>query len=197
RVGAVVPREAAEIVEASEMLWRIRNLLHAHAGRRSDRLTFDEQESIAPLLGYGPGSDGVEGMMSAYYRAARIISRWLEMTIARAMPIPSRRKPRDEDLGQGVRMFDGAITMSNHEALRADPALALRLLVAAVDRGAALLPYARDAIVGASADPAFCEALRRSPEAADHFTALVSSTKETALRAGSVRRAPRRPGAPP
>ena len=188
RVGALVPREAAEIVEAGEMLWRVRNLLHAHAGRRSDRLTFDEQETIAPLLGYGAGGEGVERMMSAYYRAARTISRALETTLSRAAPVLSRRKPRDEDLGQGVRMFDGSVTIHSHEALRADPALALRLVATAVERGVPLLPYARDAIGGACADPAFCEALRQSPEAASRFVELVSSTRETALRAGSVRR---------
>src|SRR5262249_49297605 len=127
RVGALVPREAAEIMEASELLWRIRNLLHAHAGRRSDRLTFDEQESSAELLGSGPGGAGGGRLMGPFSRAARPISRWLEMTMARATPILSRRKPRDEDLGRGVRLFDGAVTMSDPEALRADPALALRL----------------------------------------------------------------------
>ncbi len=188
RVGALVPREAAEIIEASEVLWRVRNLLHAHAGRRSDRLTFDEQETIAGLLGYGPGGEGVERMMSAYYRAARTLSRSLEMPLARATPNLSRRKPRDEDLGRGVRLFDGSVTMSDVEALRADPALALRLVAAAVERGVPLLPYARDAIGRAAADPAFCEGLRQSPEAAARFVELVSSTTETALRAGSVRR---------
>jgi [protein-PII] uridylyltransferase len=188
RLGALVPREAQEILEASEMLWRVRNLLHAHAGRRSDRLTFDEQEIIAGLLGYGGGGDGVERMMSAYYCAARTISRSLEMTLARATPILTRRKPRDEDLGQGIRLFDGSVTIVSHEALRADPALALRLISVAVDRKVALLPYARDAVSRAAADPAFAEALRQSPEAAARFVELVSSTKETALRAGSVRR---------
>ena len=182
------PREAAEILEASEMLWRVRNLLHAHAGRRSDRLTFDEQESIAGLLGYGEGGDGVERMMSAYYLAARTISRSLEMILSRSMPIFSRRKPRDEDLGRGVRMFDGAVTMSDYESLRADPALGLRLVAAAVERGVALLPYARDAIGRAAADPAFGEALRQSPKACQRFTDLLADTSETALRAGSVRR---------
>src|SRR5206468_3681070 len=67
RVGALVPREAVELARAAEMLWRIRNLLHAHAGRRSDRLTFDEQETIAPLLGYGAGAESVEHMMSDTY----------------------------------------------------------------------------------------------------------------------------------
>src|SRR5207253_8202173 len=115
RVGALVPREAAEIQASSEMLWRIRNLLHAHAGRRSDRLTFDEQESIAALLGYGSETEGeaVEHLMSAYYRSARTISRALTMTLSRATPVLTRRKPRDEDLGSGVRLFDGSVTLGS------------------------------------------------------------------------------------
>ena len=188
RVGALVPREAAEIIEASEVLWRIRNLLHAHAGRRSDRLTFDEQEAIAELLGYGRDGEAVEQLMSAYYRAARTISRALEMAMARATPVLTRRKPRDEDLGRGVRLFDGSVTMSDPEGLRADPALALRLVGAALERNAPLLPWARDAIGRAAGDPAFTEALRESPEAAARFVELVSSCRESALRAGSVRR---------
>jgi [protein-PII] uridylyltransferase len=188
RIGALIPREAAEILEANELLWRIRNLLHAHAGRRGDRLTFDEQEAIAPLLGFGPGGEGVERMMSAYYRAARVISRALDMALARATPTLTRKKPRDEDLGRGVRMFDGAATICDHDALRADPPLALRVLRAATDRGVALLPYARDAIGRAAADPTFCEQLRASPEAALLLGELVASTQESALRSGSVRR---------
>jgi [protein-PII] uridylyltransferase len=188
RIGSLGPREATEILEASELLFRIRNLLHAHAGRRSDRLTFDEQEAIAPLLGFGEGGDGVERLMSTYYRAARTIARSLDMTFTRAMPILSRKKPRDEDLGSGVRMFDGAVTIRDQEALRGDPALALRLLSVAVKRNAPLLPYARDAVARATADPTFAEALRASPEAAERFVDLMASTEESALRAGSVRR---------
>ena len=188
RLGALVPREASEIIDASEMLFRIRNLLHAHAGRRSDRLTFDEQESIALVLGYGDDGDAIERLMSGYYRAARTISRSLEMTLARAMPVLGRRKPRDEDLGRGVRLFEGAVTMRDLDALRADPALALRLVKAALDRETELLPWARDAIGRVAADAAFGEALRRSPEAASLFIELTASCRESALRAGSARR---------
>lgn len=188
RVGALVPREAAEILEATEVLFRIRNMLHAHAGRRSDRLTYDEQEIIAELSGYGKGGEAVERFMSAYYRAARTSSRTLDMLMARAAPVMTRRKPRAEDIGRGVRLFDGSVTMSRPDALRADPALALRLVAEAVERRIPLLPWARDAIGRACADPAFGEALRRSPEAASRFIELWSSCTESALRAGSVRR---------
>ncbi|MBK9258778.1 MAG: [protein-PII] uridylyltransferase [Polyangiaceae bacterium] len=185
RVGALLPREAAEMASARELLWRIRNLLHAHAGRRSDRLTFDEQETIATLLGHGEGNEAVEKLMSAYYRSARTISSARETMLLRALPVLGRKKPREEDLGGGVRMFDGCITMSERELLVRDPVVALRMVVAAVDRHAPILPWARNEIARAAADPVFSEALRRSPEAARLFCALVSSCEETRLKKGS------------
>jgi [protein-PII] uridylyltransferase len=188
RVGALLPREAAELGEAAEMLWRIRNILHAHAGRRSDRLTFDEQEAIAALLKYGAGGEAVERMMSEYYRRARSISRALDMILSRATPVLTRKRPRDEDLGGGVHLFDGCVTTSRADQLRSDPALALRLVSAAVERGAPLLPHARETIARATSDPAFCADLRASPEAARRFTELVATCKETELRRGSILR---------
>src|SRR5260370_16797805 len=52
RIGILVPREANEIGAACDFLWTVRNHLHHHAGRRSDRLTFEEQETIARAMGY-------------------------------------------------------------------------------------------------------------------------------------------------
>ena len=203
RFGALVTREAAEIRGAEDMLWRVRSLLHAQAGRRSDRLPFDKQETCAAALGYGrggeaPGGGGgdgaaqveggeaVERMMSEYYRSARTISRALEMILTRATPVLSRRRRHEEDLGGGVRLFDACVTLADPEQLRGDPALALRALSAAVDRGVPLLSYARDAIARAASDPAFGAALRASPEAAAPFRALITTCKETALQSGSV-----------
>src|SRR5215510_4872401 len=80
RLGILVPREANEIGAACDFLWTVRNHLHHHAGRRSDRLTFEEQETVARAMGYG-GRVGtvsddaaarsapmVEMFMSDYYR---------------------------------------------------------------------------------------------------------------------------------
>ncbi|WP_437615337.1 [protein-PII] uridylyltransferase [Sorangium sp. So ce834] len=203
RFGALVAREAEEIQSAAEMLWRIRNLLHAHSGRRTDRLTFDEQELVAGVLGYNEAAEAarkaapppdepsispeaIERMMSDYYRSARTISRALDMIVSRATPTLTRRRRRDEDLGGGIRLFDGCVTMSDPDLLRTDPPIALRLVAEAVERGVPLLPYARGAIVRAAGDAAFCAALRESPEAAALFRTLVATCKETALQSGSV-----------
>ncbi len=186
RVGALVPREVAELSAAHDLLWEVRLLLHAHAGRRSDRLTFDEQESIAALLGYGEGGEAVEHFMSTYYRTARSVERALDRMIARATPVLSRRRPRDEDLGGGVRLFDGCVSTTDAALLKTDPALALRLVDEAVNRGVPILPFARDAITSACSDPSFAADLRASAEASRLFVDLVSTCKETALRGGSA-----------
>lgn len=188
RLGVLVLREAEELGEAGEMLWRIRNLLHAHAGRRSDRLTFDEQESIAALLGYGEGGDAVEHMMSAYYVAARTISRGKDTVLARVTPVFHRRRPKAEPIAPGVALFDGCATFSDDASLEQDPELALRLVESAVGKSVPLLPYARAAIVRASSNAAWCARLRDSPGAAARFVSLCTDGRETALLRGTVMR---------
>ncbi len=186
RVGILVQREADQIEAASELLWRVRNVLHGRAGRRSDRLTFDEQEAMSVLLGFGEGPEPIEHMMSEYYRSARTVSRALDNILSLAAPVLHRKKPREEDLGRGVLLFDEHITTRDKELLRTDPALSLRLVAAAIERGLPLLPHTRDAIAGACTEPSFCAELRASGEAARLFVSLVATSKETKLRAGTV-----------
>ncbi len=188
RVGALVPREAHDIGAAQERLWQIRQLLHAHAGRRSDRLVFEEQESIAPLLGYGEGGDAVEQMMSEYYRAARVVTRAATMMIARATLVTDKRRPKDEDLGDGFRLFDGALTLSDMSRIEREPALALMLVSIAVERGRPLYAFARETIARHTSDAAFCERLRADAFAAKLFVELVSMRRDTALTKGSALR---------
>ena len=84
RRGVLLPREWLQIDTATRFAWRVRNLLHLHAGRRSDRLSFDLQETIAGELGYGSTGAGVEQFMSEYYRHARVLWQWREVLLQRA-----------------------------------------------------------------------------------------------------------------
>ncbi len=187
RVGALVPREAIELGEAEEQLWQIRHLLHAHAGRRSDRLTFDEQETIAKMLGYGDDVDAVEKMMSSYYRAARVISRGMTTMLGRAAH-ESRRRPKAEELGDGLRLFDDAVTLDDATRIGADPALAFRLVAMAVEKNRPIYPHAREIIQRFAADAAWCERLRAAKEARRLFVEVVCTRKETKLSKGSALR---------
>lgn len=197
RVGVLVPREANAIAQAGEFVWAVRNHLHAAAGRRSDRLTFDQQAPVARALGYGrepaPGEDPVEvegpmveAFMSDYYRHARTVSRARELVVSRATPPLLRRKPREEDLGAGLKVFEGHVSLSDPAQLAIDPPLALRLFATAVTRNLPVYPFARDAVARAAQDASFCAALRARPEAAQLFVELLCTVRETQLRRGSV-----------
>ena len=195
RMGVLVGREAQRISEAEELLWRVRNRLHAHAGRRSDRLTFDEQELIAFELGYSVGDGeearalGAEAFMQDYYRKARVVTQARDLIFERARV---RRRssvagaPRAIDLGDGVSLFDGSITVTKAGALMENPALALRLYTESKRQGAPVHGSARNAITRATEDPAWCEALRASPEAARLFVDLACTVAEAPARRGSI-----------
>jgi [protein-PII] uridylyltransferase len=197
RLGVLVPREALEMTAAEEFLWRVRNRLHAHAERRSDRLTFDEQESVAIEMGYAPpGADvsedsparatAAERFMQDYYLHARAVTRGRERILARAMPPKKRGKPQEVDLGRGVRLFDGQVTIAGANELAQDPALALRVYAACIRHAAPVLPYAREAIARAAQDPAWCEALRASAEAGPLFVDLICTVAEARTQRGSI-----------
>ena len=215
RVGVIVPREAAEMARAEDFLWRVRNRLHAHAGRKSDRLTFDQQEVIAIELGFArrdskvlrstagadadapePASEAAppdlearaeaaERFMQDYFGHARVVSRAREALLLRAKPPKRRGKPVELDLGQGVRLFDGQVTL-DPQALAEDPALALRVYDACIKKKAPVLPFARDVIARAAADPAWAANLRANPEASRLFLELLCTVPEAPLRRGSV-----------
>jgi [protein-PII] uridylyltransferase len=194
RMGVLVAREAQAIAEAEELLWKVRNRLHALSGRRSERLTFDAQESLATELGYrgGDGADAragaAEELMQDYYRKARVVMQTRDLVFERARV---RRRstltsaPRVVDLGGGVHLSDGQVTVAHTGLLAEAPPLALRLYVEAKRHGVPVHPYARSAIARLSADPAFGEALRASPEAAAWFVDLVCTAAETPSRGGS------------
>ncbi|MCL2776365.1 MAG: [protein-PII] uridylyltransferase [Polyangiaceae bacterium] len=203
RLGVLVPREAHEIACAEEFLWRVRNRLHAHAGRRSDRLAFDRQEAIAVAIGYvhdaivsnessneqdigdTERAAAAERFMQDYFGHARVVSRAREALLVRVLPIRRRNRPVEVDLGRGVRLFDGQVTVNPGE-LSSDPALALRAYEACVKKKAPILPFARDTITRAAADASWASRLRSSSEARRLFVDLLCTVAEVPLRRGSI-----------
>ncbi|MCC6524274.1 MAG: HD domain-containing protein [Polyangiaceae bacterium] len=193
RRAVVTARELGLVQTARERLWRIRNVLHALAGRRSDRLGFEEQESVAAALGYeGEAHEAVERLMSDYYRAADAVARFRDAMLDRAVPTRTqghgRRRPSTSDLGDGVVLFDGEAALARSELLQEDPVVALRLVSAATRHGVPIHPHARAAIVAAASSEEWSEALRDRREAAELFAELVTSRVETRLKGGSPMR---------
>ncbi|MBP9113863.1 MAG: [protein-PII] uridylyltransferase, partial [Polyangiaceae bacterium] len=191
RVGALLEREAREISQAEEFLWKVRNSLHRAAGRRSDRLTFDGQELLSRELGYIEGegisarSAAVERLMQDYYRHARSVRRVREKLFERAKPT-KRTSSQQTDVGDGFYRFDAFIACRSTTALQETPSLALHALEKCVDHEARLWPSLREQIQQLAGDPVWCASLRNDPETPARFVALVSTSRETKFPRGSV-----------
>ncbi len=192
--GALLHREVQELEAAREMLWRVRNLLHLRAstelgtGRRQDRLTFEDQEEIATQLGFsGDGSTlGVEQFMQAYYRHARTVEVGVERMLSRARHLGRKAPAPIENLGSGVLVFDGHVTLRDSDELERDPALALRLYRYVVKRRLPPYSFARDAIARAAKSPEWCARLRASREASELFFEHLTHVADVPVRRGSL-----------
>lgn len=192
--GALLHREARELEEAREMLWRVRNLLHVRAagelgaGRRQDRLTFEDQEEVSVALGFADDGRalGVEQFMQAYYRHARTVEVGVERMLARARHHDRKAPPPVEDLGGGILVWGDQITLRDSDELARDPALALRFYDEVVEQQLPPYAFARDAIARAAADPAWCERLRASREAAALFLEHLTHVGDVPVKRGSL-----------
>ncbi len=185
RLGVLVPRELQPLEAALSFIWRVRNLLHFHAGRRSDRLSFEQQEQIADRMGYGSKGPDVERFMSDYYRHARNALRGRDAMLLRALP-PPRRRPVERLLGNGLKTTNDRLSFVDPGELEENPALALRLYDEAIKKNLEVYPFARDAVMRAASSPAFAEKLRQSPEAASLFVRLCTDPQEARVRGGSI-----------
>lgn len=188
RLGVLVGREAQDIAASERFLWRVRNRLHARARRKSDRLGFEDQEVLGVSMGYGDDRPrAAERLMQNYYLHARAVTRARASLLERLRPTRRRGKPSASvDLGGGVQLFEGHVTVESTGALQQDPALAVRVLVACVRHQAPLLPFARDAVTRSAADADWCERLRASPEAGPAFVELVCTVPEARTPRGSI-----------
>jgi [protein-PII] uridylyltransferase len=193
--GVLSHREARALQHATDFFWKVRNHLHHRAGRRNDRLTFEQQETLAFELGYqrairAPSAEqlglSVEAFMSEYYRHAQAVMHARERIMMRARPRPAGVL-KERDLGRGILSVDGQLTIAGANALTEDPALALRLYASAVARNTIVIGAARDWISNRlSDDPAFAASLRASPEASGLFVSLLCTVRTTAFRRGSI-----------
>ncbi|MET0391339.1 MAG: [protein-PII] uridylyltransferase, partial [Polyangiales bacterium] len=184
--GHLTRPEWMDLVAAQEHLWTVRNHLHVLTRRRHERLTFEDQESVAALLGYRDGARlGVEQFMQAHYRRARTIARLVDRMPERARR--SRRKPPTgtREIAPGVLLNDAQVTLQS-EALATDPALALRLYSVVLSENVPPDPVARDAVAAQAARPEFCQALRERGEANQRFCELLTHAAPSPLRRGSV-----------
>jgi [protein-PII] uridylyltransferase len=181
--GLLTHQEMQDMVSALEFLWRVRNEMHLHAGRKHDQMSFDHQEHIAVVFGYEPeGPEGlpVETLMRDYYRHARNVlnssSLVMEQCLARVQGKPRRRRVRDVE--DGLRINEGQLEIPHGLQLRRDPLLLLRAFAVAQRHDVSLTRKARR-MIRENLD-LIDDAYRRNPAAVAIFLEILRAERRVA-----------------
>lgn len=194
--GSISQHDADTLEGAREYFWRARGVLHARTGRRNDRLTFEDQEECGKAFGFvdpalaasdplRASAGAAEQFMLGYYRHARAVATTVDRLLesCRVTRASHERVHRSERVAEGVERFEGTLTFADAEALRRDPALALRIVDLALHHGLPLAGRARDMIAQHALDAAWAEALRRAPSTPTLFLRLLTHSPRASLRA--------------
>ena len=132
--GIMTDEDLASYNEALSYLWRIRNELHFHSGRKNDQLTFEAQTRLAAFFGYEDSGKNlaVEEFMRDYYLHATKV----EHISSSLITLCSRR---DEGafkilgyfirrpIGEGFYILKGELVIPDESAVEKDPARLMKL----------------------------------------------------------------------
>ena len=147
-------------LSAADFFWTVRFHLHALAGRKDDRLTFDLQPEIARRMGFEDTDDqlGVEAFMRSYFLKAidvgaltRLVCAKLEAEELKDPPggrfLPADGSASESELAErGFTLHAGRLDFTDPQAPETDPVMMLRLFEKAAARHLDLHPDAVAAI---------------------------------------------------
>ena len=136
-------RPHGEVDEAYERILDVRDGIHVVTGRGRDRLTRDDQDACAALLGYTDSDD----LLTDLSTSARTIAYAVDGTVRRAMQSQRARtlrvgprRPQLAPLGYGLYRHDGEAVLGPSADLSSDPIIPLRAAVVAARGGIPLSP---------------------------------------------------------
>jgi [protein-PII] uridylyltransferase len=136
-------RPHGEVDEAYERILDVRDAIHVVTGRGRDRLTRDDQDACAALLGYTDSDD----LLTDLSTSARTIAYAVDGTLRRAMQSQRARtlrvgprRPQLAPLGYGLYRHDGEAVLGPSADLSSDPIIPLRAAVVAARGGIPLSP---------------------------------------------------------
>ena len=147
--------ERKQLEAAYEFLLWVRNELHYEVGRPLDVISRAVQPAVAYSLGYQDRSPSkrLEMFMRDYYRHTRtidLLTRNVEQRLAlvpkkQFMPsfrrlIRSGRQRAQEQVVDGLKMFDGEISAANPRIFKEQPRRLMRMFLHAQQRGLKLHP---------------------------------------------------------
>ena len=183
-------QEDRQAVEAAlDFLFRVRNALHYHYGRKNDLLSVDVQETLAASLKFEAGDEklAVEHFLKAYYVHANVIAHFCQTVVEAVsrMYRPHRWSilRRTRRVGDGFVIRDGYL---GHEAAVLDevftdrPELMMQVFVKAHGCRVPLEPMLSRTIK-ANAVLLTADATRCSPEVRDTFWHILSQSHSASI----------------
>jgi [protein-PII] uridylyltransferase len=193
-LGHMSARQAAAFEAARDFILKVRVALHLEAGRRQDQLRFDLQERLAPAL-YPQVSrvagdvrstvaPAVEALMHDFQRHAKVISRETTRLMRHASADPERRSEESglhlngglADPAFSVR--DGMLEVRDASVFEQKPSEMFRAFEVAIERDLPLGLQTADLISEHAAHAG--EALRRDPQSAPRFLAVLTDVRDQA-----------------
>ncbi|MGB0678632.1 MAG: HD domain-containing protein, partial [Polyangiales bacterium] len=185
--GELLPRELGALTAATDMLWRVRHLLHQRAHRRQDRLTFADQEEVATALGFVDGVTlGVEQFMQAYYRHSSAAAHTAERLRDRLRAALGPRLRPEATAHPWLLTTGTQLQLHDDAPVAQDVRLLFAVYESALQHHQSLAPATRDRIARLAVDPEAAARLRASPEAKAAFCRLLTHIDHAPFRQGSV-----------
>lgn len=104
--GIIAANTVRQVQRNETVIKRIRAHLHVLAGRREDRLVFDQQSAVATVLGFAPTANKRAGelLMQRYYWAAKAIEQINQIVL---LDIEGRLWPQSVAVAQPVTGIEG------------------------------------------------------------------------------------------
>ncbi len=174
--GHLTRRQGEVLAEARDFLLGLRALAQLVSGRRTDQLTFENQEALAPLLypdvrrGEGTGrpavAPAVEALMRAYYLHARSVVQVADRLLETAR-VPPRKKPRIREIDSSFLTFNGELAVRDPKVFADRPGELLRLFRVAVAEDTPVYGHTRDLVAEMATQHA--DRLRADPAASRWF----------------------------
>lgn len=183
--GHVGPRVAKLLETARGTLLRLRAALQLSAKRGQDRLVFQYQELMPPLLGLLPDEpvddarlvSAIEEAMQGYFRAAHDMLRYGARVRARCQPAAHSAAAPSRRIDERFAIQDGRLVATEPDLFVESPVLALEALALARRHDVELAGETFDAIAEAAGTPE-ARRLHAEPEAQRRFLALLVDPDE-------------------
>jgi [protein-PII] uridylyltransferase len=125
--GFLSAKELEDLYRGRDFLWRVRNELHFSSGKHQDQLTFEEQERVAPALGFKDEGKvkAVEAFMRSYYMHASEVSRLATLILNRVLDSSWGGRERwwihGKEVQPGVRLYKGTLSIKERRFIADHP----------------------------------------------------------------------------